>query len=123
MIPSVRGRHEEINVMTPKKELNSAEYSQLLKKPIKINGRGAVVMIDSGATGNFISEMLVRVWNLPTVGKKEPYQLQMADGSESLLGDVNRETIPLDVAIQRHHEEMTFNMTRMANHHIVLGIP
>ena len=75
MIPSVRGRHKEINVITPKRELNSAEYSQFLKKPIKINGWGAVVIIDSGVTGNFVSEILVRVWNLPTVGKKEPYQL------------------------------------------------
>ena len=45
----------------------------------------------------------------------------MADGSNLLLGDVNRETIPLDVAYQRHHEEITFDVVWMANHHIILG--
>ena len=80
-------------------------------------------MIDSGATGNFVSGILVRVQNLPTVGKKEPYKLRMANGSEALSGDVNRETIPLDIAFQRYYKEVTFNIVRMANYYIILGIP
>ena len=60
---------------------------------------------------------------MPTVDKKEPYQLQMADGSNLSLGDVNRETIPLNIAYQRHHKEITFDVVRMANHHIILGAP
>ena len=47
----------------------------------------------------------------------------MADGSNLSSGDVNRETIPLDVAYQRHHEEITLDVVRMANHHIILGAP
>ena len=47
----------------------------------------------------------------------------MADGSNLSSGNVNRETIPLDVAYQRHHEEITFDVVRMANHHIILGAP
>ena len=80
-------------------------------------------MIDSRATGNFISNVLAQVQKVPTVDKREPYQLQMADGSNLSSGDVNRETIPLDIAYQRHHKEITFNVVRMANHHIILGAP
>ena len=47
----------------------------------------------------------------------------MVDGSDLSSGNVNRETIPLDVAIQQHHEEITFDVIRMANHYIILGIP
>ena len=109
--------------MTPRQQICSAEYSQLVKIPVKINGQGTIAMIDSGATGNFMSDVLARVRKVPTVDKREPYQLQMADGSNLSSGDVNRETIPLDVAYQRHHEEITFDVVRMANHHIILGAP
>ena len=99
------------------------EYSQLIKILVKINGQGTIAMIDSGVIGNFISDVLARVQKVPTVDKREPYQLQIADGSNLLSGDVNREMIPLDVAYQRHHKEITFDVVRMANHHIILGAP
>ena len=37
MILSIRGRYKEINIITLKEELNLIEYSQLLKKLVKIN--------------------------------------------------------------------------------------
>ena len=80
-------------------------------------------MIDSGATGNFMSDVLAQVRKVPTKDKEEPYQLQMADGSNLSSGNINRETIPLDVAIQQHHKEVTFDVVRIANHHIILGAP
>ena len=56
-------------------------------------------MINSRATGNFISETYARMRKVIVVDKKEPYQLQIADGLDLSSGNVNRETIPLDVAI------------------------
>ena len=47
----------------------------------------------------------------------------MVDGSDLSSGNVNREIIPLDITIQQHHEEITFNMVRVANHCIILEIP
>ena len=80
-------------------------------------------MIDSRATGNFISETYARMQKVTVINKKEPYQLQMANGSDLSSGNVNRETIPLDIIIQQHHEEITFDIVRVANHYIILGIP
>ena len=80
-------------------------------------------MIDSGATGNFISRDLVRSADLPTRKKKQQYDLQMADGSILSTGRVDEETTSLPVAIQRHHEEITFDVVGMATHHVILGMP
>ena len=80
-------------------------------------------MIDSGATGNFISRDLVRSADLPTRKKKQQYDLQMADGSTLSTGRVDEETTSLPVAIQRHHEEITFDVVGMATHHVILGMP
>ena len=57
-------------------------------------------MIDSRAIGNFMSETYARIRKVTVVNKKEPYQLQIANGLDLLSGNVNREIIPLDIAIQ-----------------------
>ena len=80
-------------------------------------------MIDSGATGNFISRDLVRANDLPTRKKDQQYDLQMADGSTSSTGRIDEETLPLPTAIQRHHEEIIFDVVGMATHHVILGMP
>ena len=80
-------------------------------------------MIDSRATGNFMSKTYTRMRKVIVINKKEPYQLQMADGSDLLSGNVNKETIPLDITIQQYHEEITFDVVRVANYCIILGIP
>ena len=91
--------------------------------PVYIKGQRVLAMIDSGATGNFISDNLVRTRHLETREKKDPYQLQMADGSLFNMGKVSRETVPLKIAIQRHHEEVTFDVIGLASHQVILGAP
>ena len=80
-------------------------------------------MIDSGVTGNFVSRGLVRSVGLPTRKKKDQYDLQMTDGSTLSTGRIDEETHSLPVIIQRHHEEITFNIVRMATYYIILGMP
>ena len=83
-------------------------------------------MVDSGATGNFISPELVATLGCATQEKDEPYQLQAIDGNSLSKDDsrgVVKETKPLPVAIQRHHEELTFDIVGMATHDVVLGMP
>ena len=115
----------ELNIITPMKErhLCAVDYSTHIKVPVNINGTTkTIAMIDSGATGNFISERLVQSAGLPTKKKRYPYQLQVVDGSD-LSGGVGEETPFLPVIIQRHHEEIAFDVVRMASHDIVLSIP
>ena len=78
-------------------------------------------MVDSGATGNFVSERVVSRTDLPTRQKDDPYDLSAING-EALTEGVTTETLPLQVAIQHHHEKLVFDVTRMAIHDVVLGM-
>ena len=124
VIPCTMGKYKEINVMTPKtRHLCSTDYETHVNVPVQINGTNTIAMIDSGATGNFVSQTLVQSAGLPTRKKKEPYSLQMADGSELSTGSVGEETTSLHLAIQRHREEISLDVVRMATHYIILGMP
>ena len=48
-------------MITPRQQICSAEYGQLVEIPVKINGRGIIAMIDSGVMGNFMSETYARM--------------------------------------------------------------
>jgi predicted ribosome-associated RNA-binding protein Tma20 len=69
-------------------------------------------MIDSGATGNFLSHKFTSSNDLAIQKKKAPYELIVIDGSplSTKDGRVDRETIPLLVAIQKHYKELTFDI-------------
>ena len=60
-------------MITLRQQIYSAEYSQLVEIPVKINSRGIIAIIDSGAIGNFISETYARMRKVTVVDKKEPY--------------------------------------------------
>ena len=62
-------------MITPRQQICSAEYGQLVEILVKINGRGIITIIDSGAIGNFMSETYARMRKVTVVDKKEPYQL------------------------------------------------
>ena len=91
--------------------------------PVIVNGQRTVAIIDSGATGNFISKDLVRSADLPIRKKKQQYDLQMADGLILSTGRVDEETASLPVTIQRYHKEITFDVVGIATHHVILGMP
>ena len=48
---------------------------------IRVNRWLAKAMINSGATGNFMSESFARRNKVPVEGKKDPYQLTVVDGT------------------------------------------
>ena len=47
----------------------------------------------------------------------------MADGLELLIGSVGEETISLHLIIQRHREEISLDVVRIATYYIILRIP
>ena len=82
-------------------------------------------MIDSGATGNFVLEDLVKRKGFPQTKKKDPYDLFIVDRSTLPDGGgrVEEETTPLQTRIYQHQEELQFEIVRIASHEIILGIP
>ena len=78
-------------------------------------------MIDSGASGNFISTATVARFRIATKSKEHGYELMAVDGSA--LPGVTEETLPIELVVQSYHEEIILDVVEMANYHIVLGMP
>jgi hypothetical protein len=119
-----RGLGQELNTMTSQRQ-ESTHTKPLLIIPIKWEGRTAKAMVDSGATGNFISAEWVYQHQIQTQRKNQPYYLTVADGSEMPTneGRVALETKPLRVVSQQHHMTITFDVLRLATYDIILGMP
>lgn len=82
-------------------------------------------MIDSGASGNFISHAFVIKDGLRFTAKDEPYRLSTVDGSASSYGDgwIRIETEQTKLTIGNHKERIALDVTKTPNHDIILGIP
>ena len=84
------------------------------------------IMIEISTSGNFISQMFMKRNKLLTQNKgNEVYDLVIIDGNllSSEDGRVVEEIRSLPVAIQQHHEKLTFNILQMINHDVILNMP
>ncbi|CAD0055203.1 unnamed protein product [Aureobasidium pullulans] len=113
-----KGSQRECNTI---QALASTSSTTVFRTPVTVQGRRLYAMIDSGASGNFISTSTVNRFGLATQSKEHGYELVAVDGSA--LPGVSEETVPLQLVTQRHHEDIIFDVVEMTNHHIVLGMP
>ena len=96
-----------------------------LKIIIQLAGVTALVMIDSGATGNFMSRKFATNHRIPGLPKERPYQLTVVDGTplNQDEGMVKEETLPLMSQIHgKNLERITFDLVSIP-HEVILGIP
>ena len=105
--------------------LNATACVTHLKIKIQLARVTALAMIDSGATGNFMSRKLATNHQIPGLPKKRPYQLTVVDGTplNQDEGMVKKETLPL--INQIHGEDLgriTFDLVSIP-HEVILGIP
>ena len=84
-----------------------------------MDGETALALIDLGADENYISGLYVRRRKIDTRSKDDQYYVAVTNGLGSIV--VDKETVPLSLAFQRHHEIITFNVIDEATHNIVLG--
>jgi hypothetical protein len=108
------------------RELNATGGSGQLFCTIRICGKTAGAMIDSGATGNFISPTAVSKMGLRTQVKMEPYTLRTVDGStiDQDNGIVRVETPHLRMSMHQGHEEtISFDVVPLGGHQVILGMP
>ena len=81
-------------------------------------------MIDSGATGNYVSTRYAQQKHIRLRQKESSYGLTLADGQpvSQNQGKVSRETDPLGLSIGRHHEKIVLDLVDI-KHDVILGIP
>jgi hypothetical protein len=112
-------------MLAQQQQLNSTAHARCFTTSVKVNGRRLIAMVDSGATGNFMARALVEREGYSTQKKPDAYNLVIVDGNSLLDKNerVDKETKPLSIAIQQHHEELTFDIVGIATHNIVLEMP
>lgn len=99
-----------------------ASSAPVFRTKCTINGHETLAMIDSGASGTFISMQFVKRNGIATHKKEDGgYELTAVDGSS--LPDVDSETVPLSLRFPQHREEVVLDVVPMASHDVVLGTP
>ena len=87
-----------------------------------INENRHSAMIDSEFENNYVSTALARRKKFFTRSKdKNAFEAFVIE--KEFVNKMNQKTISLPVAIQQHHEELTFDLIEMIIHKVVLKNP
>ena len=114
------------NERSSTEQLCATESDKQLFVIAKIRRRHLRIMIDSGATGNFMTKKVADTWGYKMQLKAEPFKLLVVDGEaiSSNQGMVTLETVPLEMTMLRGHKEtIQFDIVHMDNHACILGVP
>jgi hypothetical protein len=108
-----------------KKELCTFGSTGQLSTNVRLGKNKLVAMIDSGATGNFISPEVIKHFGISTQVKNTPYTLTVADGTDASYRDglVDIETVRLRMDTGDHMEWLQLDVTQIGRHEIILGMP
>lgn len=88
------------------------------------NGRHLTVhaLIDSGASADFFDIDLALEQRLALIPLDFPLQVQTIDGRPLVAGDVAYQTPPMRMDVDRHTETLSFHVTKLSGHPVVLGM-
>ena len=105
--------------------LDTTACSPHFRIRMRVNRHLTNAMINSGATGNFMSESFARKHKIPTQEKRNPYQLTVVDRTplSNDQGQVTKETKNLRLCVDSttiRSEE--FNLVQIP-HEVILGLP
>ena len=84
----------------------------------EVNGIPVKFLVDSGASGNFISEHVVSEHDLRTVRSHEKMQVHLADGS---MRASNRIVQGAQVMYEEHAEFLDFHVMKLPKYDAILG--
>lgn len=94
-----------------------------LYTPVTFNGKLATAMIDSGATGNFLSFKALEQFRITKQQKQHSYSLRCVDGTENAFGRVTHETQMVTLTMGEHQEKISLDITDTGADEIILGLP
>src|SRR6266704_1372723 len=80
------------------------------------------VLVNSGATDNFISEKLLKRMKIGKIPLKKPRYIWNIDGTHNKSGSI-KEYVDLQVQVGPKKEEMRFLVTHIGEDELVLGYP
>ena len=83
----------------------------------------AQILLDTGATSNFMDKAFCEQHNIPLLLKKSPRRIETIDGRPLRSGLVTHETEMINVMIDSHSEETSFDVISLKHYPIILGMP
>jgi len=87
------------------------------KRQVTIN-----VMIDSGAAEDCIDKGFGSKYNIRTMQAKTTREVYLADGQPSAMGPITH-TVKVPMDIGSHRELANFQVAKLPNHEVILGMP
>ena len=78
------------------------------------------VLVDSGASGNYISRQLYNTLGTGKKHKQQPYQLTIVNRQTEL---VCHKTQPMEIVTRHHAERIHLDIIELATQDIYLGMP
>ena len=93
-----------------------------LALPIQVGRHRTQALLDTGAVRNFVSSSFVKKAFIKTQKKEIAYELTTATGQSIARDGINKETVPLRIAIGPHQETISFDVLEMATHDFILGM-
>ena len=94
-----------------------------LRLPVSLHTNMPVqtyALVDSGASGNYISRQLYDTLGTGRRRKQQPYQLVIANGQTEL---VCHKTQPMEIVTRHHAERIHLDIVKLATQDIYLGMP
>jgi hypothetical protein len=92
---------------------------RLIKLSGQVNKCGAAMMVDSGSTGDFISEVYVKQHKLPVKTYHDSKTVWLADGTQHMV----REYALCCVSIGGLSESVELAIIPLVGYDVVLGVP
>ena len=102
--------------------LSATQRGYHLKFITPILGQSAKVMVDSGATGNYMDPRFKEQLGILGIEKARPEPISGLNG-ENLGGHLTVESGFVPMAVASHLERMNFDVTPLGQYDVVLGIP
>lgn len=106
----------------PAQQLAATQWAAHVKINVNIAFKKARAMIDSGASGNFMSPRYCQQNNMQRQEKKKVSPIIGLNG-ERLGPGITHESGNLPMVIGNHFETINFDITNLGEYDIVLGVP
>src|SRR5271170_5622704 len=107
--------------------INSPKNEENIILPITIRYSGAPIstfaLVDSGASSSFIDITFAQSNSISLRLKATPRDLEVVDGRPISSGAITHETIPVQLEIGSHAEDIQFDVTSLGHYPVILGMP
>ncbi len=111
---NIRGEINQIN------NNNNNRYKKLIKLTAVIAGKPALILVDCGSSGNFVSKAFLEKNGISSSSSVESMSVSLADGTDC---DASSVLNSVDVSIGGYKDNIDFVVMQLKGYDAILGMP